>query len=299
MAEFAWGILEMGDRAYDVSCRFGGTQIDTLEFNMQVPNISPNTVTSSPITFSSCNMKIVQGRNPLVTSVNVLDLGDIATLVFWVDNQGVFDLSVFDCYAHDGMQMSRLELVDEAGCPAHKKVIGFTQRSTALSPGHTYVYAHFKAFKFPDIDNVFFTCQCRVCFDHCYAPDCDGNRKKREATSTSDDNKAKVVDADGREYNMGDSVDEQLMAETIYVRVPSVDSVMYDEETGEMLKLRHKAVTIGDLCVNRMTFIAGISACVVLLFFGFLAAAVCHARSRRSQKTATNTVDNFGFAGKF
>ncbi|XP_014679956.1 PREDICTED: uncharacterized protein LOC106819896, partial [Priapulus caudatus] len=115
MAEFAWGILEMGDRAYDVSCRFGGTQIDTLEFNMQVPNISPNTVTSSPITFSSCNMKIVQGRNPLVTSVNVLDLGDIATLVFWVDNQGVFDLSVFDCYAHDGMQMSRLELVDEAG----------------------------------------------------------------------------------------------------------------------------------------------------------------------------------------
>lgn len=37
MGEFAWGILEMGDRAYDVSCRFGGTQVETLEFNMQVP----------------------------------------------------------------------------------------------------------------------------------------------------------------------------------------------------------------------------------------------------------------------
>lgn len=59
--------------------------------------ILANQVTSPPITFSACNMKIVQGRDPIVNAVSILDLGDIATLVFWIENQGAYSKRYFLC----------------------------------------------------------------------------------------------------------------------------------------------------------------------------------------------------------
>ncbi|XP_014662674.1 PREDICTED: uncharacterized protein LOC106805549 [Priapulus caudatus] len=293
MNEFAWGILEMGDRAYDVSCRFGGTSVDTLRYNYEVPLIPPISVTAPSIQFTRCNMKIISGRNPLSGGISVLELGSIATLVFWIENKGQFDLSVFDCYAHDGMQMSRLELIDNAGCPAHQKVIGHTQRSDQLVREQTHVFAHFKSFKFPDVENVYVVCQCRVCFDHCYPTICPGDNVPGVATNRRRARREAVEEVSvgvNHNYTTGSTVEEEKMSQSLTVIVPEVETIIYDETTGEVLRqqVTHTEKK-GDVCVPRLNFIAGISSMIVILFISLAVALVVIAHSRRTQPKTVET----------
>lgn len=55
-------------------------------------------------------------------------------------------------------------------CPlVGKKIIGnFRHERDRPQPGQTIVYAPFKAFKFPDRQDVYFECQVHVCFRECY-----------------------------------------------------------------------------------------------------------------------------------
>lgn len=106
--------------------------------------------------------------NIIIQLINIIRVTAIWTLTLSFSPSAEFDIFVSDCYAHDGMDMGYLEMIDSNGCPTHRKIIGNQQHSTDLAPGDTLVYAHFKAFKFPDVNNVFFECQCRLCMENCF-----------------------------------------------------------------------------------------------------------------------------------
>ncbi|XP_014665428.1 PREDICTED: protein dyf-7-like [Priapulus caudatus] len=189
MNEAEWGLLGMMDSTYTVSCRIGGSSVQRFDYGFTVPMLTTAgslVITSSPAT---CSMRVVTGQDPRARPTTLLFLGDIASLVFVLDDNRQYDMFVSDCRVSDGTSRDMLTLIDSDGCPAHRKLIGFTNYNTAMVRGQTYAYAHFKVFKFPDRDNVFVQCKCHVCLDSCNRPACEtgagiGNskvfRKKRD-----------------------------------------------------------------------------------------------------------------------
>ncbi|XP_065323003.1 uncharacterized protein LOC135930146 [Gordionus sp. m RMFG-2023] len=99
---------------------------------------------------------------------------------------GLFDLYLFDCYAHDGMGNEKIRLIDENGCPENENLIGAQSRSERvldkMSEREDYdtfekhVYAPFNVFKFPDVPNVYFDCYVQICYKECPKPVCSIDR---------------------------------------------------------------------------------------------------------------------------
>ncbi|XP_014670083.1 PREDICTED: uncharacterized protein LOC106811071 [Priapulus caudatus] len=180
MNERELGVLEMWDKAFRVTCDFAGEQREkAVDFGLKIPELGAEAVLGG-MDLPTCRMKVVNGDNPMAPGTNNLLLGDIASLVVYIQDSTHFDIFVSNCYAHDGMDMGRIDLIDEDGCPTHRKLIGYQQHTTELLPGDTLVYAYLKSFKFPDVKNVFFDCQCTICMENCFQPQCDGRRTKRD-----------------------------------------------------------------------------------------------------------------------
>lgn len=72
-----------------------------------------------------------------------------------------------NCYAHDGVGVNKVLLIDENGCPAHDPEFVSPMQHGRMNNGDVVHYTNFQAFKFPDKSNVYFQCTVEVCRDKC------------------------------------------------------------------------------------------------------------------------------------
>ncbi|XP_014674828.1 PREDICTED: cuticlin-1-like [Priapulus caudatus] len=195
MNEAEWGLLGMMDASYSVSCQFGGDSVQRFDWGFTVPMLTTRGVVTVTSEAPSCSMKIVQGQDPLAQPTTLLFLGDIATMVFETRGDGRYGIFVSECRVHDGTSTGVITLLDDDGCPAHRKLIGLTRYDdNSLIRGSRLAYSHFKVFKFPDQANVYFECKCHVCFGECTKPACSnipgsgfaGKRRRRQAENEAD-----------------------------------------------------------------------------------------------------------------
>ncbi|XP_014662477.1 PREDICTED: uncharacterized protein LOC106805420 [Priapulus caudatus] len=253
MYEAEWGVLSETDRAYQVACQFGGTGTRLITAGpYNIPGLGITEVAPATVAAPSCWMKVVPGTDPLVSEVSDFILGETALLVVTLHDNSNFDVFVRDCYAHDG-QNGNIALIDELGCPAHKKV-SMTDVITdkESQPGETLVYLPFKVFKFPDIDQVYFQCKCRVCVHDClgdYQPDCSDKsaRSKRQTIITELNDLLP-----GRRDN---STDLNVF-NSIRVQIPEEGKDIYNDIQNRRLAERAPAPRNGDICVAKTTFTA-------------------------------------------
>ncbi|XP_014674024.1 PREDICTED: cuticlin-1-like [Priapulus caudatus] len=174
MNEATWGILEMGDRAYTVSCDMGTTGTKTVQYGVTVPMLSTTELPMGTVMrLPECRMKLVAGTNPEAAPANSLNIGQLATLAFYISDEDRFDLTIHHCFAHDGTpDGKRVKLVDAFGCSAMPKLVGHPQNRRDPQSRVSYMYYYMKIFKFPDVSNVYFECRCDVCLGSCGAYDC-------------------------------------------------------------------------------------------------------------------------------
>ncbi|CAK9293759.1 unnamed protein product [Gordionus sp. m RMFG-2023] len=177
------GIITSHDTAYKATCTLGGAGAPALESGIQVPMLLPHGMQPTSMTMPPAWMSIVQGKDPQAPPSQILNLGQIGTVVIKLhDTQGHFDIYAFNCFAHDGMGMGRIQLLDFNGCPIHTQIVG--PQSREVSHGSLSIFFHFKVFKFPDVNNVYFVCEIKICYKKCQQPNCglfsaSKHRKKR------------------------------------------------------------------------------------------------------------------------
>ncbi|XP_014673031.1 PREDICTED: hornerin-like [Priapulus caudatus] len=170
------GILGSTDRAYTVQCQTGGT-VQPVNIVNEVGNTNP------PNVF----MKVSNGKDPNSTPSEGLTVGETATLSISHKENPTWDVYVTNCYAHDGVGVNKVLLIDEDGCPAHDPEFVSSMQHDRLVNGDVVHYTNFQSFKFPDKNNVYFQCTVEVCRDKCHRSTCTAtpsNRRKRDANAT-------------------------------------------------------------------------------------------------------------------
>ncbi|XP_045622939.1 uncharacterized protein [Procambarus clarkii] len=121
----------------------------------------------------SCWMDIVAGKN--MDGKPVLDfllVGDDTTMVLKVRQSPGLDTRITSCVAHDGSGDQSQELIDEHGCAIDDDIMPPLRIKNNLRTGVKVAYASFKAFKFPDRDNLHLRCVVLVCLGSCSLPVC-------------------------------------------------------------------------------------------------------------------------------
>ncbi|CAK9296550.1 unnamed protein product [Gordionus sp. m RMFG-2023] len=172
------GVLEAQDTAFKTSCVMGGSGNNVLKAKVDVPMIdATKEILPDTLNLPPAWMKIVKGKDPFESPAHLLHLGQIGTIVISATSlHGLIDIFAFNCYAHDGMGMGLIQLIDEYGCPLHGKLIG-PQAKTEYED-KIILFAHFKVFKFPDVQNVFFECSIKFCHHKCPPVNCNGYKAK-------------------------------------------------------------------------------------------------------------------------
>ncbi|CAB3232064.1 unnamed protein product [Arctia plantaginis] len=137
-----------------------------------------------------CWMDIQKGVFPNTTPLeNSIKIGEYLTiLVYLKDVRNQFNLKIHDCWAYndenyDSPKTSKIQLTDKEGCPKKKKLIDLWQKTTSTGKsGATLIaYSKVSAFRFPDNDQVYLTCNVELCTNNCDA-NCEGVGK--EITTT-------------------------------------------------------------------------------------------------------------------
>lgn len=116
-------------------------------------------------------MEIQEGAGPTSREVSkIVSVGQPMTIVVAInDYNGVFDMRVKSCVAHDGVQQP-IALTDEYGCVLRPKMLTpFTKIRNPSSDKKATVlsYSRFLAFKFPDSMTVQIQCTVEVCRHGC------------------------------------------------------------------------------------------------------------------------------------
>ncbi|XP_014667020.1 PREDICTED: uncharacterized protein LOC106808705, partial [Priapulus caudatus] len=166
MVENRYNVIEEWDRAYIISCQFKGDENHpTLNYGVRVPEIPTEYHGTQESPVPKAILRVVKGHDPWAPGTDGLVVGEHATLIIshLVDNH--WDLIITNCYAHDGVGLSKIQLVDEYGCPADPKFIQILKKEAQGTT--SIVYGTFKAFKFPDRPNVYFQCSIQVCEETC------------------------------------------------------------------------------------------------------------------------------------
>ncbi|XP_014677916.1 PREDICTED: hornerin-like isoform X2 [Priapulus caudatus] len=258
MNEAELGVIEEWDKAIALACDFAGAVEQTVRYGFGVPMLQLQEVTSE-MGVPTCFMSVIEGESPIGTDASELRIGALATLVVTLMDSEHFDVSVFDCFAHDGMGMNRIQLIDENGCSANRKIIGQQEKRTDIIDDRTMAFARFKAFKFPDIENVYYECQCRICFDQCHPQTC-GSRKKREAP----------------ESKMEERAAEERIFNGVVIVMPEEDVTYAEPE-----KTRDSSeLSASSMCLNKTDFAIGTTFLGAILFGVGCAAIVLLYRRR-------------------
>ncbi|CAK9293401.1 unnamed protein product [Gordionus sp. m RMFG-2023] len=295
------GIMSAWDSAYKASCAMGGNNGPKISSQITVPMLDTSKVAPTTMNMPPAFMKIVSGKVPTAPRASLLRLGEIGTIVITIqDNVGIFDLTILNCVAHDGMNIGKIELLDGQGCPVHSKIIGPQTREIF---GHDMlIYAHFKVFKFPDVENVYFECNIKFCFHRCQQPQCgiygvytgDGgvNRRKRSKRS---------------QYNNGDistltykNNNTYNLFQTIIVEIPEVDENINKTKKIYSVVKSQKQISeenafesypiVRNLCMTKMTIVTSLIFVTILL--SSLISAITYICYKRVKETQKNLPDD-------
>ncbi|XP_028042776.1 proteoglycan 4-like [Bombyx mandarina] len=141
-----------------------------------------------------CWMDIQKGVFPNTTPLkDSIKIGEYLTiLVYLKDVRNQFNLKIHDCWAYDSdnydsPKTNKIQLTDKQGCPKKKKLIDLWQKSTNTGKsGATLIaYSKVSAFRFPETDQVYLTCNVELCTSSCDAS-CDGIIKEVSTTIRPD-----------------------------------------------------------------------------------------------------------------
>ncbi|KPI98161.1 hypothetical protein RR46_09377 [Papilio xuthus] len=114
-----------------------------------------------------CWMDIQKGVFPNTTPFeSSIKIGEYLTiLVYLKDQRNQFNLKIHDCWAYDNdnydsPKTNKIQLTDKQGCPKKKKLIDQWQKSrnTGKSGATLIAYSKVSAFRFPETDQVYLTC---------------------------------------------------------------------------------------------------------------------------------------------
>jgi len=137
-----------------------------------------------------CWMDLQVGRYPDSEEItSAVKIGEpLSMLVYAKDDAEMYDIHVKQCYAYssekyDNSDTVKLQLTDERGCVMKNKLLDgfYVSREPTKDGGSNIVaYGYLSAFKFPDVLDVFTTCEveiCKgVCNDKCQPEDIEGGR---------------------------------------------------------------------------------------------------------------------------
>merc|ERR1719367_767038 len=138
-----------------------------------------------------CWMDLQVGRYPESEEIHsAVKIGEpLSMLVYAKDNEDMYDMHIKECFAYssenyENSDTVRLQLTDELGCVMKNKLLEefYTRREPNVEGGTNIVaYGYLSAFKFPDVLDVFTTCEVEICKGGCNdkcqedddVPDCE------------------------------------------------------------------------------------------------------------------------------
>ena len=124
-----------------------------------------------------CWMDLQVGKYPDSEEIHsAVKIGEqLSMLVYAKDNEDMYDMHIKECFAYsseeyDGSNTVKLQLTDERGCVMKNKLLDgfYTRREPNTEGGFNIVaYGYLSAFKFPDVLDVFTTCEVEICKGGC------------------------------------------------------------------------------------------------------------------------------------
>ena len=124
-----------------------------------------------------CWMDLQVGRYPESEEIHsAVKIGEqLSMLVYARDDEDMYDMHIKECFAYssenyDSSATVKLQLTDQQGCVMKNKLLeGFyTRREPNVEGGTNIVaYGYLSAFKFPDVLDVFTTCEVEICKGGC------------------------------------------------------------------------------------------------------------------------------------
>lgn len=170
-------IQEVWDVARTIKCDWVDNYIKTVSFNpFTVGMLDAQEVQFEGDQAIECWMDLLQGTWPDVSDIDpVVKIGEtLSLLVYARDNNGMYDVSIKDCYAYGSPDFNdydtpRIQLTDEQGCVLKDKLISqFYSAREKDDRGEVIVtYALVQAFKFPDVMDVYMSCNVEICKGEC------------------------------------------------------------------------------------------------------------------------------------
>ncbi|KAK4306990.1 hypothetical protein Pmani_021218 [Petrolisthes manimaculis] len=170
-------VQEVWDVARTIKCEWVDNYVKTVAFDpFSVGMLDAQEVVFEGDQSIECWMDLLQGRWPDVKDMDsIVRIGEtLSLLVYARDNAGMYDVSIKDCFAYggpdyDSYDTPSIQLTDEQGCVLKDKLISqFYSTRQEDSEGEVIVtYAFIQAFKFPDVMDVYMSCNVDICKGEC------------------------------------------------------------------------------------------------------------------------------------
>ncbi|XP_014294289.1 cuticlin-6 [Halyomorpha halys] len=183
------GILEIWDSVRSVRCLWEGSIRQSVTSGLSVVTPSTELVTFSGDT-ATARLEIQTGRGPFANAEpKPANIGDMMTLVVKVEGDPDHQIRVGRCMANGGGQ--ELQLSDDAGCPLRPKLMSAFEYTRSPDTNSAIAFSYFRAFKFPDSNELNFDCNVELCKKPCVPCQENGlhhqwtNRNKRSFENNS------------------------------------------------------------------------------------------------------------------
>lgn len=138
--------------------------------------------TPDPVNEVDSWMDILEGSMPFVKPVSgYVNVGQDMTMLIKIRHRAAgTSTRVTQCIAHDGSRELEQELTDNDGCSIDTSILpDLTERMNPRT-GLKVVFTTFKAFKFPDRDNLHLQCKVLICNQTCPISSCKKGLENRE-----------------------------------------------------------------------------------------------------------------------
>ena len=166
-------VQEVWDSARKINCEW----INLIKKHVEFQPFEVEMLDFEEVKFSGdsvdCFMDLQVGRYPESAGITeAVKIGEPLTLLVYAEDEaGMYDIHVKECFAYssdqyDNSETVQLQLTDEQGCVMKNKLLdGFFVRREAggSGPPRIVAYGYLSAFKFPDVLDVFTTCEVEIC----------------------------------------------------------------------------------------------------------------------------------------
>ena len=171
-------VQEVWDSARKINCEWTNyikKRVEFQPFEVQMLDFEEVRFEGDSV---DCWMDLQVGKYPDSEEIHAaVKIGEqLSMLVYARDDNDMYDMHIKECFAYssdnyDSGDTVRLQLTDERGCVMKNKLLeGFYLRREAdPSTGGTNIvaYGYLAAFKFPDVLDVFTTCEVEICKGGC------------------------------------------------------------------------------------------------------------------------------------